>query len=207
MTQNLRYRPLAILLSLGLIGALTACAETQPAQFYVLSSLEASKTVTVPASAKTKPASVGVGPIVLPEYLDRPQIVTRTSPTKLSLAEFDRWGEPLASLLGRVTAENLSVLLASERVYQLPRRGGERLDYRVQIDVFRFDADKSGQVFLSARWTLYDTRGQQPLKVGRTTVTEAAGSAGDFEGVAAALSRAVERLSRDIAREIGARRG
>ncbi len=126
---------------------------------------------------------------------------------ELSLAEFDRWGEPLASLLGRVTAENLSVLLASERVYQLPRRGGERLDYRVQIDVFRFDADKSGQVFLSARWTLYDTRGQQPLKVGRTTVTEAAGSAGDFEGVAAALSRAVERLSRDIAREIGARRG
>ncbi len=207
MKRHTRYRLLALLLSLGLIGAVAACAETQPSQFYVLSSLEASSAGAAPGSAKAKPVSVGAGPITMTEYLDRPQIVTRTSPTKLSLAEFDRWGEPLTPLFGRVMAENMSVLLASERVYPLPRRDGGRLDYRVQIDVVRFDADQTGQVILSSRWTLYEGTGQRPLKVGRTTITEAAGSAGDFEGVAAAMSRAVERLSREIAREIGSRRG
>ncbi|MDJ0949725.1 MAG: PqiC family protein [Alphaproteobacteria bacterium] len=206
MNRQIRDRPLARLLVLGILVAVAACAESQPSKFYVLSSLKASEAGAVPGGTQKKPLAVGVGPITMPEYLDRPQVVTRSSPTKLSLAEFDRWAEPLTPLFTRVMVENMSVLLASERVYGLPRRSGGRLDYQVEIDVFRFDSDASGEVFLTARWTLYGTSRQRPLRIRQTTITESAGSAANVESLAAAMSRAVEQLSREIAREIEAQR-
>ncbi len=199
MTQTTRPRHLGLLALLALSCILAACAESQPSRFYMLSSLPAAE-----ATGSGKPLSVGVGPISMPEYLNRPQIVTRESETKLALAEFDRWGEPLGDLFSQVVAANLSSLLETERVYSLPRRRTASLDYQVEIDIYRFDADQLGLIYLTARWSLYGKGGKKLLKTGTTSLTEQAGRSPD--ALADGMSRVVERFSRGIASEIGARR-
>ncbi len=199
MTQATRPRHVGLLALLALSCILAACAESQPSRFYMLSSLPPAE-----ASGSGKPLSVGVGPISMPEYLNRQQIVTRETDTKLSLAEFDRWGEPLGDLFSQVMAANLSSLLQTERVYSLPRRRTASLDYQVEIDIHRFDADQLGLIYLTARWSLYGKGGKKLLKTGTTSLTEQAGRSPD--ALAEGMSRVVERFSRSIASEIGARR-
>ena len=48
---------------------------------------------------------IGVGPVTVPDYLDRPQIATRSSSSSLQFSEFDRWAEPLEKNLMRVLAD------------------------------------------------------------------------------------------------------
>ncbi len=200
MNQVSSPRRAGLLALLALSCLLAACAESQPSRFYMLSSLPPAE-----AGGSTKPLSVGVGPISMPEYLNRPQIVTRDGETKLALAEFDRWGEPLEELFSQVMTANLSALLQTERVYSLPRRRTAGLDYQVEIDVFRFDADQTGLVYLTARWSLYGKGGKKLLKTGTSSLTEQAGRSPEAQALG--MSRVVERFSRSIASEIGSRRG
>ena len=198
MKRRARRRLGEVVGLLTLLFALAACAESQPSRFYLLATLPPAE-IGPATSTPDKKVSVGIDPITFPEYLNRPQIVTRASPTKLSLAEFDRWGEPLKDLFGRIMARNLSALLATEHVYRLPRRRIPSLDYRVEIDVIRFDAELGGKTVLATRWTVFGEDGKQPLVTRVSTNEHSAADPEDFETVVAAMSRAVEDLSREIA--------
>src|SRR5215510_9952978 len=90
------------------------CA-SQPSRFYLLSALPSTETASPATSGQQRP-TIGVGPVTLPRYVDRPQIVTRTSPYEIKVAEFDRWAEALDSNFSRVLADNLSFLLPTARV-------------------------------------------------------------------------------------------
>ena len=107
---------LLILIMLSVV--LAGCVGTnpsQPARFYMLSPTNDTKT---PAQANIGEGriTIGIGPVEIPEYLNRAQIVTRVSPTELKLAEFDRWAEPLNNNFSRVLAENLTSLLYNDPV-------------------------------------------------------------------------------------------
>jgi hypothetical protein len=182
---------------LGLM--LTACAQTQPSRFYTLSSL--SDTATTP-SAASNDLAIGVGPISLPNYLDRPEIVRRSTPNEFQVAEFDRWGEQLRDVFPRVMAENLSELLATDRVFLLPQRRATTIDYQVEVNVTRFDADVGGPAILAARWEIFDDDGKS-LVVDRSTFTETVEGDG-YGAVATAMSRTVAAFSQEIAAAITA---
>lgn len=182
---------------LGLL--FTACAQTQPSRFYTLSSL--SDTATTP-SAASNDLAIGVGPISLPNYLDRPEIVRRSTPNEFQVAEFDRWGEQLRDVFPRVMAENLSELLATDRVFLLPQRRAMTIDYQVEVNVTRFDADVGGPAILAARWEIFDDDGKS-LVVDRSTFTETVEGDG-YGAVATAMSRTVAAFSREIAMAITA---
>jgi uncharacterized protein len=109
MLPQILFRLAAPTLGLCLM-ALGGCASTQAARFYVLSALPGGGTAS-PGAAAERGLAIGVGPVTLPKYLDRPQIVTFTSPYALNVAEFDRWAEPLESTFVRVLAENLALLI------------------------------------------------------------------------------------------------
>ncbi|HEX5606452.1 MAG TPA: PqiC family protein, partial [Candidatus Binatia bacterium] len=64
--------------------------------------------------------SLGIGPIKIPRYLDREQLVTRISQNRFAIAENDRWAEPLEENFSRVLSENLSILLQIDRVAAFP---------------------------------------------------------------------------------------
>ena len=198
LTRKSAARPLvALLLAAPLV--LAGCSANRPTQFYTLSA-------TAPAANETlqlteQPLVVGVGPVALPPYLNRPQLVTRIGANKMVLADFDQWAEPLDGALPRALSENLSRQLATEEVFVLPTTRNIRLDYRVEIDIARFDANGAGEVVLDARWWLF-RRGDKLVQSGRSTIEERVGQSTDRQGVVAAMSEGLGQLSTDIAAAI-----
>ena len=146
-----RIGPIALGLAL-----LAGCSSSQPTQFYTLSAL-----VSDSRPDERSTIRLGVGPIALPAYLDRPQVVTRSGNSRMTVADFHQWAEPLETSFQRVLKENLSSRLGTDDVVMLPSRRGLPLDHQVEIDVTRFDADQTGEVVLDARWLIFDGRGDR----------------------------------------------
>jgi len=105
----------------------------------------------VAAGAK-RSVSLGVGPIAFPKRLDRPQIVTRIAEHKVKLAEFDHWAEPLERSFARAVAENLARSIPTDRVAVYPWTRVGDVDWKIEIDVSRFEREVDGSVTLAARW-------------------------------------------------------
>jgi len=183
-----------------LVVALAGCGETRPSTFYTLSAVAEEQGST--DRGRSSGLAVGVGPITLPKYLDRPQVVTRPTANRLNLAEFHRWGEPLNQMLSRTVSENLAANLSTDAVFVLPRRRTPRLDYQVVIDVVRFDMDSEGRAGLNARWMIYKADEREPRVVQRTLTTADVSNPGDYEAVVVALSSTIETMSGEIAAAI-----
>ena len=179
--------------------ALASCADSQPTRFYTLAAVPDAPGEAMPALPPD--LSVGIGPVNLPPYLDRPQLVTRAGSNRAVLAEFDSWVEPLQGMFARVLAENLALLLGTDDVLMLPQRRALALDYQVEVDVTRFDVDTSGSAVLDARWWVLGRDGERLLRSGRSTISEPT-QAGDYTAAAGALSRALGAMSLEIAQAI-----
>jgi uncharacterized protein len=175
------------------------CA-SQPSRFYLLSALASTETASPGTSGQQGP-TIGVGPVTLPRYVDRPQIVTRTSPYELKVAEFDRWAEALDTNFSRVLAENLSILLPTARVVMSPWPRAIPIDYQVTVDVTHFLGQVGGDSLLIADWTLFKGEGQDVLTSGRARFS-APPSGQDYAAIVAAMSQTVASLSREIATTI-----
>ena len=184
----------------ALVGlAMAGCAETPPTRFYTLSPLEDTPGGTPPENLPE--LTVGVGPVTLPPYLDRPQLVTRAGGNRMVLADFDSWVEPLQGMFTRVLGENLALLLGTDDVLLLPQNRDFALDRQVEVDVTRFDVDNVGNAVLDAKWWVYGRDGDELLRSGRSTISEPA-AVDDYTAAAAALSRALGAMSTEIAQAI-----
>jgi len=179
--------------------AMTAggCARSQPTRFYILTALEHGQEV-VPGGTTRHAIRVGIDPLDFPVYLDRPQIVAQEGEHRLRIAEFDRWAEPLGPRFALVLAENLSRLLNTESVVVLPRPERPSLDYRVTLEVMRFDGAVGKEVSLTARWAVHGPDDAALTGLRRSTITVPVTGPG-YESVVAAMSRAVAEFSREIA--------
>lgn len=173
------------------------CAKSQPSRFYLLSAL-------VPSGSASEGSgrSIGVGPIDFPDYLNRPQIVTRGNGNRIYLGEFDRWAEPLAENFVRVLAQDLAALLAPDNVVPYPWRRSARIDHQIIVRVSRFDAMLDGGAVLHVHWTVRDADGRTIVPPRTSRITES-GSSTDYEAIVQAGSRALEQLSHEIAAAIG----
>ncbi len=171
----------------------------QSTRLYVLSPM----TTAEPAipSRQGGDFALGVGPLALPSYLNRPQIVTRIDDNEIIIADFDQWAEPLNRSFQRVLTENLSLLLDTDAVYPHPWRRTLRPTYRLRLAVIRFDANPTGDAVLIARWEVLDTRGQ-PLTDKTRSVYRQTMAREDMAGVVTAMSLALADLSREIAAAI-----
>src|SRR5262245_980733 len=153
-------RPLPLALLSVVLLVLSGCAKTPPTRFYVLPALTGAETVALSSGVKPD-LTIGVGPVTLPPYLDRPQIVTCASRAKLELGEFDQWAAPLQDRLLRVLAENPSLLLGTDLFLLHPWTRTTDVDYQVTVDVIRFDGGVGGEVVLAARWSLIGADGKE----------------------------------------------
>ncbi len=182
-------------------SVLGGCAgKSKPSKFYLLSPLPDAKAGRQVAAGE-RDLAVGIGPVVLPPYLDRAQIVTRASPNQLDLAEFDRWAEALRYNFPRTLTENLSFLLATHHVAVFPWDGSTTIDYQVAVDVTRFEGDADGNAVLIARWSIFGKGMRELLVRKRSRFSEPAGTE-DYEALVAAMSRTLANLSREIATAI-----
>ena len=145
--------------------------------------------------------SLGVGPVRLPGYLDRREIVTRVAQNRFDLSENDRWAEPLDENFTHVLAQNLSILLGSDRIIAYPWPLDKRLRYRVEIEVFRFEVNSAGEAQLSARWSVIDQTGKSASNLKESLLARPAKEK-STDGSVAALSETVADLSREIAQAV-----
>ena len=198
-----QFRRVALI---AILVVLSACAPfgkgtSVPTKFYVLNSLYSSEAAAGDAIADLHEVSLGVGPIRLPQHLDRPQIVTRDSRNEIQVAEFSQWGEPLRVNFARVLAENLSILLATDNVAIFPWLKTTPIDYQLSMEVTRFDGSPGDNALLRARWTIFGEDGKKMLFRKLSTFSEPTGT-DDIQALLAAKSRTVEHLSREIAMAI-----
>lgn len=203
MKPNIRKGMLAIgtwgllLLASGCIGT------TEPARFYSLSPAQSPETAARMA-IDSKNMSIGLGPIEFPEYLNRPQIVTRSHPNELMFSEYRRWAEPLSENFAQTLSENLSRELGTDNVFVYPWPPQVDVTWQVLIDVNRFEGKLGDEVHLIARWVVIDGKENRVRLVRKSRITEPVekGKHNRFNALIAAESRAVATLGEEISTAI-----
>ncbi len=187
-----------LLLPLGCLAigclAMVACRSSPPVRYYLLSVDHNPP----PAAVQATDLAVVVGPIGLPDYLDRPQMVSREGATELALSELHRWAEPLERHFTSVLAENVAVYLGSDRVDVFPESStASGTQRRVKGTVTRFDADADGRAELIIRWHVTDHEGLVVAPVRLSRYAQEATGVGHAAKVDA-LAATVAAFSRDI---------
>jgi uncharacterized protein len=189
MSFRLSSRPWLLLLGALLLGA---CASTPQTRFYTLEIDAAAFAVD------NFDKRVAVGPIDLPDYLDRPQIVTRIGDNRLRVDEFNRWGGRLDEDIDRVLQRGLGAALGRDRVFGYRSSIGGGSDYRVALQIVRFDGGPGGDVVLDVAWSVIDQATLDVVLNRRDRYAEAwAGT--DYGAYAAVLGILLARLVDDIA--------
>jgi len=179
---------------------LAACTSMSPSvNFYTLASVE-EKTVRYPAK-EASPLVIRVMPVEIPDYLDRPEIMTKKGPYRVTMAEFNRWAGSFRDTITAVFAENLGLLLKTDLVFVQPPVDIRDIDYRVAMKVLRLDSRLGDQVLLKAKWTVSPVKNMAPAATEVSTFVESLPD-DDYGTLAAGISRTLEQVSREIAEKI-----
>jgi hypothetical protein len=143
---------------------------------------------------------IGVGPVELPEHLERPQIVTRIGSNELYLSEFNRWAEPLEENFSNVLAGNLSLLLSTDKVLVYPWIGNLEVKRQVRVNVLQFDGLSGGEVLLKVLWGIKDEDGKFLFPIKKSSFSTPAGKG--YPEMVEAMNRVLDDFSKEIAKEI-----
>jgi uncharacterized protein len=181
---------------IALTCAIAVGCANPPAKFYTLSASP------VDLNARTPKLAVVVGPISIPATVDMPQIVVTRGLNQVAPDQFNLWASPLRSNIAQVVCANLAALLDTSSVSSIASVSTINADYRVAIDVQTFESAPGDAATLSALWVVRRVSDGKST-TGRTTVREPSLEKG-YEALAAAHSRALERLSVDVATAIRA---
>ncbi|MBF0357977.1 MAG: membrane integrity-associated transporter subunit PqiC [Magnetococcales bacterium] len=194
---------LRVLLTLaGLLVALGGCSinplgtGTPQTRFFVVSPL----TVPEPPDGglvKKDEIEIAIEQLVIPSYLDRPQIVIRTGDNELHISEFNQWGENLRGNLSRVFLENLALLMDSDNIFLVPSIKRQSPDLRVAVRIIQFERGQSGAPHLTVRWTLYDREKKVIFRENLVLTGENVGRY-DYPAIVKAMSDLLADLSRRI---------
>jgi len=189
-------------LALVFAGCLSSFTTPQPdrSRYYTL-------TAKVEAESGGNPGlddmTLGVGPVRIPGYLDREQLVTRVSESRFDISENDRWIEPLDENFSRVLAQDLYALLKSDRIFRYPWPNGRYITHQIDIEVLRFEATAANEAQLSARWAVIETVTKQML-ASKTSFIKKPIQGATKEAAVEALSATVADFSREIANTVRA---
>lgn len=180
----------AALLTVALIGCASA-----PARFYTLSA-------ELPPAGRAPQVALVVGPVSIPAQVDRPQMVITEGPNQVRLEEDHRWASPLGDAIAAVVAQDLASILGTPKVTLFPDRTDGDRTYALSVEVQQFVSEPGIAATLSAVWTLRRTQDGR-TETGRTRVREPVKGSG-YEDLAAAHSRALGVLSREVAQALEA---
>ena len=201
MIQRISVGAVALLISMAMLFLVGCATRSKTASFYILSSVAGPELETKNISGKSPDISIGVSPVSLPRYLKKSQIVTRTGSNELHLAEFDRWAGKIEEDIGRVIAENLTNLLATDKVFMYPLMEAITLDYTIKMDISRFDGELGGDVELIVRLAISDSLGNMVYGPKATHLVEPVKGPG-YADMVAAQSQVLASLSRQLAEVI-----
>lgn len=146
-------------------------------------------------------AIIGLETVRIPEYLNRPQIVTQNKDQTVKFAQFDRWGEALDIALTRVISENLRILLSGANIEMHPWNPAIPLKYRVIIDVVQLNSQFGKDLFFSVQWSVIEVQNKKILIRKRSEFRQPI-MPQTYSGLAKTLSSLCALLSAEIAEGI-----
>ena len=187
-------KKLCSLFLLALVSACMSFGSTPPARFFSL------QIIAEPQTVSKSRASIGVEEVNIPEYLDKPQIVTVSdNMVELNISEHNRWSEPLSTMMQRTIANDMASLLPNA-VVKSRNMGNERFDYAVFIEVDKFDGALNGKAQLNAWWYVLKKGSSDIVLRQKAAFSQPVG--GDYDDLVRAESRLVAQLAEQIAVKI-----
>ncbi|CAA9889966.1 conserved exported hypothetical protein [Candidatus Methylobacter favarea] len=184
----------------SMIGALlSACASTPSTNFYVLEPLSG---LTPSVTKSVNKPLIGIGPVSMPALLDRKQIVTRTQNGSVQIAEFHQWASPLKENVVQALTHNLAALRPDYLVRTYPWSAFGSVNYRIIVDILRFDTNPGKSVNLEANWAIMDEKKQALISNGHSEIEHPFSDA-SYPGAVNALSEILSEFSRELSLEIG----
>ena len=183
-------------------ATLSACASSPDSRLYLM------KSANGPVISQTSSnVSVQVGPIVMPEYLKRPEIVYRSNVHDINVNEYDRWAESLERNMTSVITSNLATHLGTEQAFDYYANFSITPDYVVRLNVNEFSRVSRDTVSLSVSWELVNKSSRQDklyLENIKTTIRYSEDDKDDANvgNVIAAMNEALNELSLTIANKI-----
>ena len=143
---------------------------------------------------------LGIGPINIPDGLERSQIVTRTQ-NQYEFDEFNRWVGMLENDIGIVLGDNLGQLLGINNIAFFPWIPQFKPTLRVVVLIQRLDGTLEGEAVLSARWAVSDGEGKNVL-VAKRSDFRASLEEPSYAALVKAESQLLANLSQEIAEQI-----
>ena len=132
----------------------TACAhDAKPVEFYRLSA-DVGLTQNAKSAVNSKEVIVGLGPIRIPEYLNRPQIMVAISDNQYSISEEHRWAENLDQNILLALYKVLPAQLNTDHVFRYPWSQRQDINYQVSIDILDLTINPQGQSQFIAQWSI-----------------------------------------------------
>ena len=175
----------------------TGCAVTSPSvNYYTLSPLASVE----PVRSEDKPVSIAIGPLDLPNYLQRNQIVTRKN-HRLKIDEYHRWGASFESSILNTLGENVRQLVNSSHIVIYPSLPRFNIDYRLVFDVVQFEGVLGEEAVLNVRWLVLDGKGKHALSVEHSKLTQTL-EGKSYDALVEAYSALLSQLSQEMAKAI-----
>lgn len=200
MTRNVFFMRFTLLILFAAF-MFAGCRGSAPrVEFYTLNSLNSLQNKANTA-ATDQNLAIGVGPVLIPTILDRPQIVTRTGQNRLEMDDFHRWAGPMDEDFARVVAENISILIPTDHVAVYPWDPDFKPRYQVAMDVRRFEGRFGETLRLEVFWRISDPKNQKKLIEKKSAIQEPLQDK-NYEALVAAKSQALATLSTEIAENI-----
>jgi len=180
-------------IAIAVVAVFAAGCASAPSRFYTLTSTAKGDGTSAANYA------VAVGPVTVPAEVDRPQFTVQVAPNRVAVDEFNRWAGPLNENIARVVAGDLGVLLGTPRV-ATGSLANFSPEYRVSLDIQKFVSVPGKSAQIEAVWVVRKSAGGISLS-GRTVADEMV-APDTFDALAAAHSRALAKVSSDIAAAI-----
>ena len=174
---------------------LAACGGTPPSRYYLMDA-------GPPAADAADGPVIFVDQATVAAYADRSPIVLRRGETEVVFAEFDTWAEPVGSQITTVVTDALGDRFGRANVRPTPGRRDREADFRVSVEVLRFEIGTDGRAMLDARWTLLAGPDESFAAAGRERLTAAPSNPDSFDARVAALSATLVDLAASVAAAI-----
>jgi uncharacterized lipoprotein YmbA len=177
---------------------LSGCLSTPPTQFYVLEPLSeppSSSTVT------EKKRQIGIGPVSIPALLERKQIVTRLPDNSVTIAEFHQWASPLKDNVIQVLTHNLATLQAGDLIRAYPWSAYGAVEYRIVIDIIRFDTRPQQTVNFEASWAIMNEKTHTLLSNGRSKIEHRLDDS-SYPSAVKALNKILSEFSQELSKAL-----
>jgi uncharacterized protein len=179
-------------------------AQKDTTELFILTPASQAPSSGPPHDSPRRELSIGLGPVNFPGYLKRREIVSRLSGGQLRLSDNKRWAESLDANFQSVLSQDLATRLGTQRIVLFPWYGRPDIEYQIEVQVHRFDADADNRSHLDARWIIKDGQSGRELMAKESNIsstvvaTDAAGSealSGDVNTLSATIAQSLVRVS------------